>query len=147
MTMSKLLNKYERHIWLADLSGSRPRVRQFTFGDKNDTSLRWSPDGRTLAFVSAREPVTPDKPQICIIGVGGGEARPINKLRNGATNPAWSADGRRIAFLGRVNAEEREKEDSGKEDPKPDTALEVRHLKERREEDEKKKADPRIITR
>lgn len=147
MTMSKLPNKYERHIWLADLSGSQPRVRQFTFGDKNDTSPRWSPDGKTLAFVSAREPAIPDKPQICLIGVDGGEARPITKLGNGATNPAWSADGRRIAFLGRVNAEEREKEDSGKEDPKPDTALEVRHLKERREEDEKKKADPRIITR
>ncbi len=146
MTPDKLNNKYRRNLWLADLTGKAPRVRQFTFSEKGDHSPHWSHDGKTLAFVSMRDEVT-QKPQIYLIGLDGGEARPLTSLRNGATNPTWSPDGKRMAFLSNVNAEERRREDAGKEDPQPETLLETKHRKELREEEEKKKADPRIITR
>ncbi|MBI3241915.1 MAG: S9 family peptidase [Chloroflexi bacterium] len=145
VTTDKLQNKYKRNIWLADLTGKAPRVRQFTSGDKLDHSPRWSPDGQTLAFVSARNDAP--RAQIYLIGLSGGEARPITSMPNGAANPVWSPDGKRLAFLSRLNAEERANEDSGKEEPPPQTDLEAKHRKEIREDKEKKKADPRAITR
>jgi dipeptidyl aminopeptidase/acylaminoacyl peptidase len=136
-------NKYERHIWLVNLADKAPAPRQFTFGEKADYAPRWSPDGRTLAFVSARA----EKPQIYLIRLDGGEARPLTRMPNGAANPVWSPDGRRIAFLSSVNADERACEDSGQTDAPPATALEARHRQELKEDQEKKKLDPRVITR
>jgi dipeptidyl aminopeptidase/acylaminoacyl peptidase len=39
-------------IWIAPLDGSEP-ARRFTFGTKDGTP-RWSPDGRSLAFLADR---------------------------------------------------------------------------------------------
>jgi dipeptidyl aminopeptidase/acylaminoacyl peptidase len=143
VTHDKVGNQYRRHIWLTTVNGDTPRTRQFTFGPKSDTTPRWSPDGQTLAFVSARG----DKPQIHLISLAGGEARPLTAHRNGASNPVWSTDGRRLAFVAPVNAGERQAEDEGREDPPPADSLEARHRKEAAEHKEKLKADPRIITR
>jgi dipeptidyl aminopeptidase/acylaminoacyl peptidase len=46
-------NRRQSQIWLASVDGSRP-PRQFTTSPQGASSPRWSPDGRTLAFVSAR---------------------------------------------------------------------------------------------
>ncbi len=143
-TIDKVANEYRRTIWLATLAGrGRPRVRQFTYGPKADTSPRWSPDGQTLAFVSNRG----DKAQIYLIDLAGGEARPLTAMRAGASSPVWSPDGKRLAFLAPVNAEERQREDSGKSEPPPNTSLEARHRKEAEAEREKLKADPRVVNR
>lgn len=141
--VDRLGNKYDRHVWLIRLEGRDPTPRQFTFGAKSDQTPRWSPDGRMLAFVSTRA----DKPQIYLIAVDGGEARPLTSMPNGATNPVWSPDGKRIAFLSSVNAEERAREDNGETEPPPSDALEAKHRQERKEKQEKDKADPRVITR
>lgn len=143
VTHDRVGNQYKRSLWLASLEGEAPRLRQFTFGPKSDTTPRWSPDGRTLAFVSARG----DRPQIHLIEVDGGEARPLTHMRNGAGNPVWSPDGRRLAFTAAVNAEERRAEDERREETPPGDALEARHRKEATEHKEKLKADPRVITR
>ncbi len=144
MTVDRLGNQYRRHIWLATLEGGRAaRVRQFTFGPKSDTSPRWSPDGQRLAFVSARG----DKPQIHLIDLAGGEARAVTARAQGATGPVWSPDGRRLAFISRANAEERRREDRGEEPAPPTTSLEARHQRERDEDAERQKTDPRVITR
>jgi len=145
MSLDKLTNKYKRSIWLTDLSTGMPTPRQFTFGSKPDTSPRWSPDGKTLAFVSARNDTL--RAQIYLIDLNGGEARAVTSMPNGATNPVWSPDGKRLAFNARLNAEERKREDSGKEDAPPSNELEAKHRKELKEDEEKKKIDPRIITR
>jgi dipeptidyl aminopeptidase/acylaminoacyl peptidase len=147
VTLDALGNAYRRSIWLAPCGPGDARARpyQFTSGAKSDWSPRWSPDGQTLAFVSARD----GKPQIFLIGLAGGEARALTALPSlgGASNPVWSPDGKRIAFNSSVNAEERRREDSGKEDPPPATALEAQHRNELKEEAEKKRADPHVITR
>src|SRR6267143_5621369 len=62
-------NRGITRIWLVDLaSGS---TRQLTAGPGSDRQPRWSPDGRTLAFVSTRE----NGAQLWVLPVAGGEAR------------------------------------------------------------------------
>jgi dipeptidyl aminopeptidase/acylaminoacyl peptidase len=141
-TVDKLENGYKRNIWLMSTSGGDPI--QLTRSGK-DTQPRWSPDGKTLAFISARD----EKPQIYLLRIGepGGEARALTSLTNGANSPAWSPDGTRIAFLAGMNAEGRAKEDSKEEDPKPLDKLDARHRKERREFDENHRWDPRVVQR
>lgn len=97
-------NDYRSRIWLAPTDGSTP-PRPLTAGLGKDTSPRWSPDGRHLAFVSDRAPQTPPphtvagerpRPQIWALDLAGGEARQVTALRQGAADPAWSPDGCRI---------------------------------------------------
>ena len=46
-------NAYRTAIWVAAPDGSE-EPRQFTSGERNDGSPRWSPDGRWLSFLSNR---------------------------------------------------------------------------------------------
>jgi dipeptidyl aminopeptidase/acylaminoacyl peptidase len=80
-------------LWLArsDAGAAAP----LTGGDKSASSPRWSPDARSLAFLSNR---IGDKNQIFLISPEGGEAVPLTKVEGGVDAFAWSADGHAIAF-------------------------------------------------
>src|SRR5215213_6336601 len=52
-TVEQRQNRRLSQIWLAATDGSRP-PRQFTTSPQSSSSPRWSPDGRTLAFLSSR---------------------------------------------------------------------------------------------
>ena len=69
-------------LWLIDLAGGE--ARQFTMGTARDTNPQWSPDGSQIAFLSTRD----GKPQIYVIPVGGGEARAVTSLKQGASGGA-----------------------------------------------------------
>src|SRR2546425_3784574 len=80
-------NRGITRIWLADVaSGS---ARQLTAGPGSDRQPRWSPDGRSLAFVSTRE----NGAQLWVLPVAGGEARRVTTLADGAVGPGWLAHG------------------------------------------------------
>jgi len=84
---------YTRHLWLFDLTGKSAHV-QLTFGDRNDGTPQWSPDGRHLAFTRVEN----EKTQVWILAMGGGEASPLTKAEHGAFRPRWSPDGKSILF-------------------------------------------------
>jgi dipeptidyl aminopeptidase/acylaminoacyl peptidase len=86
-------NASDADIWLASTLGEFPS--RLTTHKKNDTSPRWSPDGRRLAFISARE----EKPQIFLMPVGGGEPERLTEHKGGVRSIAWSPDGKSIAFI------------------------------------------------
>src|SRR3954471_21494399 len=60
-------NASDADIWLASTAGEFPS--RLTTSKKSDTPPRWSPDGKRLAFISARE----DKPQLFLMSPFGGE--------------------------------------------------------------------------
>ena len=85
-------------LWLASTSGGDP-VR-LTTSKKNDNQPRWSPDGKRLAFVSARE----EKAQIYLISPFGGEAEKLTESKSGVQSFQWSPDGKRIAYVAQLEA-------------------------------------------
>ena len=102
---------YRTSLWLAPADGSEP-ARQLTVGSKNDTAPRWSPDGRTIAFLSDRgavlqaggggaKPGKAEAPkeggtQVWLLPFAdGGEARQLTDLPKDVEAIEWSPDGRR----------------------------------------------------
>ncbi len=111
-----------RHIWLYERKSGA--VRQFTYSAKDESSPRWSPDGKQLAFLSNRD----DQQQIYAMRADGGEAAALTKGKRGVRSFAWSPDGKQIAYLApdaKSDAEEkkeREKDDAhvaDKDDKQP----------------------------
>jgi dipeptidyl aminopeptidase/acylaminoacyl peptidase len=89
------------HLWLVASDGSRP-ARQITFSERGESQPQWSPDGSSIAFLSARGSAAADdqqKPEIYILHLDGGEAEKIIDVKEGVTGFSWSPDGKRIAFL------------------------------------------------
>lgn len=89
------------NIYLADTDGKHTRA--FTHADACEMHPRWSPDGKTLAFISDRTRV--DDFQIYLIPRDGGEARQlthahqVNLPYRDISMFKWSPDGTRIAYL------------------------------------------------
>ncbi|MGA7673044.1 MAG: prolyl oligopeptidase family serine peptidase, partial [Nitrolancea sp.] len=85
----------EGAIWLASVGEGD--ARQFTSGSGRDDNPRWSPDGKSLAFLSER--AEPGRRDLYRIPRGGGEAEPLIHRKRGIERFAWSPDGGRLAFL------------------------------------------------
>jgi len=108
-TVAPAKDGYRRSVWSVPTDGSEP-ARRLTIGAKQDTSPRFSPDGRTLAFLSDRRltveelPGAPDDRedgvQVHLLPLTlPGEARRLTDLPRGVTDVAWAPDGRRLAVL------------------------------------------------
>lgn len=82
-------------IWIAPADGSSPG-RQFTAGACNDSRPRWSPDGRSIAFLSDR--ADRGTTGLYILPVDGGEAAALCTRKSAVQQFAWSPDGRTIAL-------------------------------------------------
>ncbi|MCP4580719.1 MAG: S9 family peptidase [candidate division Zixibacteria bacterium] len=98
---SKIYNleddSYATNLWLVPLNGIP--AYQFTNGN-HDSSPRWSPDSKTIAFISARggDSAEVNISQIWLMPAGGGEARQLTNISTEADDPVWSKDGRMILF-------------------------------------------------
>jgi dipeptidyl aminopeptidase/acylaminoacyl peptidase len=102
------------NLWIAHIG--RGRSRQFTYGDHVDSQPRWSPDSRSIAFLSNRK--DEKQTQIYIIPADGGEARKLTDLRGDFSTFEWSPDGKAIvcAFRRRDrDALRRERDEKKKE--------------------------------
>jgi dipeptidyl aminopeptidase/acylaminoacyl peptidase len=79
-------------LWRMDADGTK--ARQITSGDALDEHPFFSPDGRTLAFVSTRT----GEPQLFFLPLAGGEAEQKTRFPGGIDGPAFSRDGRFVVF-------------------------------------------------
>ena len=80
-------NRGIARVWVAEVATGK--TRQLTGGPGSDRQPRWSPDGKTLAFISSRE----GGPQVWLLPVGGGDARKLSSLADGASDPMWLPNG------------------------------------------------------
>jgi dipeptidyl aminopeptidase/acylaminoacyl peptidase len=87
------------HIWLMDTDGKI--ARQFTFGEKGESSPIFSPDAKWIAFVSSRD----GDANLYVISTRGGEAQQLTNISTGVSDPLWSPDGKWIAFSSDVYPE------------------------------------------
>lgn len=88
----KTQKKYA-NLWVVPTDGGLPR--QFTFGEQNDSSPQWSPDGQHIAFLSNR--ADKEKPaQIYLIPTYGGEAHVLTDIKGEINEMSWSPDGKKL---------------------------------------------------
>ena len=88
-------NRNASNIWLVSTSGGAPA--QLTQSG-HDSSPVWSPDGKTIAFLSSRS----GDSQVYLLSLAGGEAQKLTKLSTGADIVKLSPDGKTIAFTSSV---------------------------------------------
>jgi dipeptidyl aminopeptidase/acylaminoacyl peptidase len=81
-------NKRTSALWLVPVAGGE--ARQITDGVKQDESPAWSPDGKTIAYVSNREG---DPKQIYVYSIADAKSRKVTSLSGGAGSFLWLPDG------------------------------------------------------
>ena len=114
-------------VWRVSSAGGEPT--RITFADGRDTAPHFSPDGRTIAFLSQRgeeEKVT----RVFVMPASGGESRPLTGKELNVTELAWSPDGTSIAFVAKEpkSPEQREAEEAGRDEIVVDQNLRPRRL-------------------
>lgn len=88
-------NRGATDIWLVPTKGGK--ARPLTSDKAADNSPAFSPDGRSIAFLSKR--ADDKETQIYLIAVDGGEARRLTQVPTGANAIKWFPDGQRLAFV------------------------------------------------
>jgi dipeptidyl aminopeptidase/acylaminoacyl peptidase len=84
----------DRKIFLAPIDGAKKAETAFALRGSSG-SPAWSPDGRTLAFVSNRG----DHSFIGLWTVGSDQIHYVNPQTKHDSEPVWSMDGKKIAFV------------------------------------------------
>jgi dipeptidyl aminopeptidase/acylaminoacyl peptidase len=114
-TIDTKVNRRKSEIFIGSLDGSHTGTL-FAGESASSSSPRWSPDGKLVAFLSARDagPNGTGRTQIWLLSTGGGEARHLTNLENGVSNIEWSPDSTHLVGLTRTG-------------PPPSKSSDVRH--------------------
>jgi dipeptidyl aminopeptidase/acylaminoacyl peptidase len=88
-------NKRISHIWR--VNGDGTGSVQLTSGQDGETGPRWSPDGRTLAFLAKRG--AEEATQIYLLPNSGGEAQALTAQASAIADIRWAPDGKSIFFV------------------------------------------------
>jgi dipeptidyl aminopeptidase/acylaminoacyl peptidase len=96
-------DKRRSAVWMVNWDGTQP-IR-LTFGPGSDNTPRWSPDGKHLAFLSARP--ADGNTQVWLLDRRGGEARQLTAAKDEITGYEWSPDSKKLVLV------TKDKEDPG----------------------------------
>lgn len=90
MDMKK--DRRRSNLWVINVDGTD--LRPLTTGDTNDTSPRWSPDGKRLLYLSR----TDGSAQLYCRWMDSGQTARLTQTATDPAGLAWSPDGKSIAF-------------------------------------------------
>jgi TolB protein len=86
-------NTLTQQLWVASLREGKPQ--QLSVGSVGETRPAWSPDGKRIAFSSARR----GGADIWLVNPDGQELVRLTEAPAAETSPAWSPDGREIVYV------------------------------------------------
>ena len=96
-TIDLAANVRRSAIWLMPAAGGT--ARKITEGTKQDEGPAWSPDGKTLAYVSNRDGATK---QIYLYDLATNTSRKLSSLHGGAGSVKWTPDGKGLVLVSDV---------------------------------------------
>jgi dipeptidyl aminopeptidase/acylaminoacyl peptidase len=113
------------HVWMASWDGKQNV--QLTNSAEGEHTPRWSPDGRSLAFLSTRG--KEDGPtQLWMLDRLGGEAQIVTGFNGDVIDYDWSPDGKRLALI--VSDEDPQKTATDKDKTPPPIVIDRYYFKE-----------------
>jgi dipeptidyl aminopeptidase/acylaminoacyl peptidase len=98
-TTDSAKNRRDADVWMTSWDGTQ--TLRMTATPERETTPRWSPDGRYLAFLSGREDGHGN--QVWLLDRRGGEAQRLTTLKGGVDAVAWSPDAKRLALVATVD--------------------------------------------
>ncbi len=93
-TFDRTADKRVTAIWMVNWEGTQ--TLRLSYGTDSSSSPRWSPDGKYLAFLSAR--AGEGRSQVWLMDRRGGEAWQLTNVREEIEGYAWSPDGKRLVM-------------------------------------------------
>ena len=88
--------KSKTEVYLMDADGNN--IRNVTDNPAADYLPRWSPDGKSLLFLSTRH----EGPQAWLLPLAGGEPTQVTHFTTGVSDAVWTSDGKHIVFTSDV---------------------------------------------
>jgi dipeptidyl aminopeptidase/acylaminoacyl peptidase len=123
----KETDKNDTDVWMASWDG-RTEI-QLTSTPDGESSSRWSPDGKYLAFVSSRQGAKGG--QIWLLNREGGEAVKLTDVKGGVSDYQWSPDSRRFALVVEdANPEDLEEKKDGQQKTRKPIVVDRYHFKQ-----------------
>src|SRR5712671_5075599 len=119
-TVNRDEDKNEERIWMVPAAGGEAIA--LTAEDVSSSHPRWSPDGKYLAFLSARNE---GKTQVWLLNRKGGEAQKLSDTPQDVDDFEWSPEGKRILLVLRDAKPEELQEAKSKEKDKEKSAAET----------------------
>jgi dipeptidyl aminopeptidase/acylaminoacyl peptidase len=114
-------DKNDTDVWMVSWDGQQQV--QVTSSAEGESSPRWSPDGKYLAFLSSRQGAK--TAQVWLLNRAGGEAVKLTDVKGGVSDYAWSPDSKRFVLVvedpdpSAAADKETEKKDTEPKTPKP----------------------------
>ena len=96
-TTDSARDRTDTDVWMVRWDGTR--TVRLTNSPEPESAPRWSPDDRSLAFLSSR--FGSKGPQVWLMDRAGGEAQRLTTFKDGVQDYAWSPDGTRLVVVAR----------------------------------------------
>ncbi|MGZ7041969.1 MAG: S9 family peptidase, partial [Thermoanaerobaculia bacterium] len=122
VTVNAKKDGYDTALWTVATRGDEA-PRRLTNGP-HDSTPRWSPDGKQIAFLrSVEKDGKPQPPQIHLLSLAGGEPQAITSLAKGAASIVWSPRGDTIAFSTETTAQDEKDKDKKSDEYESDVRV------------------------